>query len=358
MTLPNLYIRPVCADDSASLHAIFTDAKVVANSLRLPTSELSKIEELFRQEKPGHHRLVGVLAGQIVAYGLLRHSLRARLQHSGTVDIVVHPEQWRQGIGTQMIGNLLDLAHDFNIWRLNLEIIAINQAARHLVEKFGFIPEGTQRQAVFANGRFQDIIRYAHLTPPEQIMMNAERGAMNEASSIQYSSFSTPHAKEAITIRPAHPDDINDLSALFQHPLVCATTLQMPSQEIWHTRQRMDGPPPTGLHRLVAEDNGRCVGMITIQQRQNLRCMHCGGIGMMVHPDYWRLGIGTQLMAAILDIADNWLGLTRVELDVNTDNPAAIHLYEKFGFEIEGTHNLHALGNGRWADSYFMARIR
>jgi putative acetyltransferase len=78
----------------------------------------------------------------------------------------------------------------------------------------------------------------------------------------------------------------------------------------------------------------------------------------MVHPDYWGIGIGSQLMSAILDIADNWLNLTRVELEVNTDNPVAVRLYEKFGFEIEGTHKLHAFGNGRWADSYFMSRLR
>lgn len=37
-------------------------------------------------------------------------------------------------------------------------------------------------------------------------------------------------------------------------------------------------------------------------------------------------------MTAILDIGDNWLNLKRVELEVNTDNPVAVHLYEKFGF--------------------------
>ncbi|MFO7683801.1 MAG: GNAT family N-acetyltransferase, partial [Chloroflexota bacterium] len=70
------------------------------------------------------------------------------------------------------------------------------------------------------------------------------------------------------------------------------------------------------------------------------------------------LGIGSRLMEGILDITDNWLDLRRVELEVNTDNPAAIRLYQKFGFEIEGTHKFHAFGNGRWADSYFMARLR
>jgi L-phenylalanine/L-methionine N-acetyltransferase len=79
---------------------------------------------------------------------------------------------------------------------------------------------------------------------------------------------------------------------------------------------------------------------------------------MMVHPDFWGAGIGTALMREIIDLADNWLNLKRVELDVNTDNPAGLRLYEKFGFAIEGTRRMHIYGDGRWADSHFMARIR
>jgi putative acetyltransferase len=62
-------------------------------------------------------------------------------------------------------------------------------------------------------------------------------------------------------------------------------------------------------------------------------------------------------MGALVKLADDWLQLTRVELEVNTDNPAAIRLYEKFGFVIEGTHKLHAYGDGRMAESHFMARL-
>jgi putative acetyltransferase len=49
--------------------------------------------------------------------------------------------------------------------------------------------------------------------------------------------------------------------------------------------------------------------------------------------------------------------LKRVELDVHTDNPGAIHLYEKFDFVVEGTKRLYSYGAGRWADAYFMARL-
>jgi L-phenylalanine/L-methionine N-acetyltransferase len=62
------------------------------------------------------------------------------------------------------------------------------------------------------------------------------------------------------------------------------------------------------------------------------------------------------LLRAALDLADDWLNLSRVELHVYTDNAAAIALHEKLG--IEGTHRRFALRNGRYVDAYSMARVR
>ena len=43
-------------------------------------------------------------------------------------------------------------------------------------------------------------------------------------------------------------------------------------------------------------------------------------------------GIGTALLEALLEAADNWLDIRRVELTVFVDNDAAIRLYERLGF--------------------------
>jgi putative acetyltransferase len=51
-------------------------------------------------------------------------------------------------------------------------------------------------------------------------------------------------------------------------------------------------------------------------------------------------------MEAILDIADNWLKLKRVELSVFTDNEPAIALYKKMGFVVEGTKKYSAVRRG------------
>ena len=66
----------------------------------------------------------------------------------------------------------------------------------------------------------------------------------------------------------------------------------------------------------------------------------------------------TALMAAIIELADKWLNLTRLELHVYTDNEAGLALYKKFGFEIEGTHRRYAFRDGEYIDSYGMARLR
>lgn len=69
-------------------------------------------------------------------------------------------------------------------------------------------------------------------------------------------------------------------------------------------------------------------------------------------------GVGAALMEAGLDLADNWLNLTRLELEVYTDNARAISLYERFGFECEGTMRNHAFRDGQFVDSHMMARLR
>jgi L-phenylalanine/L-methionine N-acetyltransferase len=77
-----------------------------------------------------------------------------------------------------------------------------------------------------------------------------------------------------------------------------------------------------------------------------------------VHDDFHRRGIGAALLAALIDTADNWLNLTRLELTVFVDNEPAIRLYKKFGFAIEGTRRADAFREGRFVDSFQMARLR
>src|SRR5437867_3614981 len=72
----------------------------------------------------------------------------------------------------------------------------------------------------------------------------------------------------------------------------------------------------------------------------------------------WRtISLARALIAELLNLADNWLHILRIELMVFTDNASGIALYRKFGFEIEGTHRADVLRDGKLVDGYSMARF-
>jgi len=156
----------------------------------------------------------------------------------------------------------------------------------------------------------------------------------------------------------AEADDCSALYDMFTSPNVFAGTLQLPypSREYW--RQRITDTD-SGTYNLVAVVDGRVVGMLSIGTfPKRPRRRHAGIIGISVHDEWQGKGVGAALMRAGIDLADNWLNLMRLELEVYTDNEAAIRLYEKFGFSHEGILRQHAFRDGEYVDSAMMARLR
>jgi len=159
-----------------------------------------------------------------------------------------------------------------------------------------------------------------------------------------------------IRIRAREARDLTAITALFSCPGVIRGTLQLPFRSEDERREQFERRPP-GAHFLVAEIDGRVVGQLGLQVQQSPRRRHCGGIGMAVHDDFAGRGVGSALAAAALELADRWLALRRIELEVYTDNAAAIALYEKFGFVREGTLRDFAFRDGGYVDAYLMARV-
>jgi L-phenylalanine/L-methionine N-acetyltransferase len=160
-----------------------------------------------------------------------------------------------------------------------------------------------------------------------------------------------------IAVRHAEPDDYAALHRVFTSPRVVEGTLQLPYQSA-ETRRKRLVEPAEGQYSLVAVVDGEVVGQLGLYATTRPRRRHVGELGMGVRDDWQGRGVGSALMKAALDLADNWLNLTRVELTVYTDNAAAIALYTKFGFEVEGTHRAFAYRNGQYVDAHSMARLR
>jgi L-phenylalanine/L-methionine N-acetyltransferase len=160
------------------------------------------------------------------------------------------------------------------------------------------------------------------------------------------------------TIRRAEPTDYEAVQQVFSGPKAIWGTLQSPFSSVEQWRKRL-AEPPEGLVSLVACVESEVVGQLSLQTFPTRpRRRHVGHVGMAVRDDWQGKGAGTALMQAAVDLADRWLNLTRLELEVYTDNEPAIRLYEKFGFTIEGTLAQHSFRDGRYVDSHLMARLR
>jgi putative acetyltransferase len=164
-----------------------------------------------------------------------------------------------------------------------------------------------------------------------------------------------PQPKSGILIRAMEPADLPDITEAWNQPRAYAGTLQLPFTSLEARQQRYAAH--AGSTRLVAVIEGKAIGMIFLAREENRRS-HVGSIGMAVHDAYAGRGAGTALVAAVIDMADNWLQIKRLELSVYADNARAIALYERFGFEREGVHRAYSWRNGVFVDSISMARLR
>ena len=159
-----------------------------------------------------------------------------------------------------------------------------------------------------------------------------------------------------VEIRATRPSDAEGIASIANLPGFRAGTLRLPFQSVEETQQWLDKPAP-GSTRLVAVLDRQIVGNAGLNRLAGRR-VHVGQIGMGVHDDFTGRGIGSALLAALIDAADNWLAIKRVELTVYVDNAPAIRLYEKFGFETEGRLRAFAFRNGDYVDAFTMARLK
>ena len=161
-----------------------------------------------------------------------------------------------------------------------------------------------------------------------------------------------------IQIRHAEPEDYQALHAIYTGPKVVWGTLQLPFSPAEKRRKHL-AEPRDGSYILVACVEGEVIGHLHLGTfPHSPRRKHVGHIGMGVHEEWQGRGVGTALMEAVVNFADNWLNLSRLELSVFIDNQPAINLYKKFGFEIEGRSNQFAFRDGQYVDVYFMGRIK
>lgn len=171
------------------------------------------------------------------------------------------------------------------------------------------------------------------------------------------SNSAIPKKLEPLAFRRVKPSDAGallDMTGDFE-AVIGANFPVFGTYEYWSRRINQ-----TGAHNemLLACQRTQVIGWseLVIDLNNPLR-RHVGQLGLCVHRDFRSRGVGRELLAQMLQYAQRWQQLRRVELIVWKDNVNARHLYESSGFVIEGEMAAYALRDGRYDSALLMARL-
>jgi len=104
---------------------------------------------------------------------------------------------------------------------------------------------------------------------------------------------------------------------------------------------------------LVAVDRGRVIGHVGVAREEQPVTRHVASLGMAVSPEWRGRGVGSALMAAVIEWARS-VGVEKLALSVYPDNGPAIALYRKFGFVEEGRLTGHSKKSIGYRDEVVM----
>lgn len=106
---------------------------------------------------------------------------------------------------------------------------------------------------------------------------------------------------------------------------------------------------------IVPEVNGKVVANSEVSRGGSYE-KHVGGIGIAIKNGFRDVGIGTEMMKALIDQAQKW-GLKVLTLRVFASNRRAFHLYEKVGFVQTGIIPRKLFRDGEYIDEIIMTKL-
>lgn len=157
---------------------------------------------------------------------------------------------------------------------------------------------------------------------------------------------------DRLVLRPAGPDDLDALHAVFTRPKAMTWWSSPPHETLDQTRAWLDSMiahQHSGLDFLIERD-GQVIGKAGFFAAPD--------IGYILHPDHWGRGLAREATVAVLDRLFALTDHEEATADVDPDNAASIRLLESLGFRRTGFAERTWNVGGEWKNSYFYAVSR
>lgn len=333
--------------DAPALAAIRNDPRARWGTLATPFESVENAKKIRAAMEPGRTELVACVNGDVVGMAGMFRKPQARRAHVADLGIMIRDEWQGKGIGTKLFAALTGLADQWlNLRRLELSVYTDNAPAIALHKKFGFEVEATEVGDAFRAGAFAD----------SYVMGRVVGDLKRDVAAYPPLAARKMIGRDGFALRAAEPADAEAVTEIMLQPLVRHGTLRTPFTAA-KENVSLVAPSDAATKAVVAVAGDVVIGIAILVPGKGRR-RHVGEIALMaVHDEWHGNGVAVALMEAVLDIADNWLNLNRVQLGVIADNAPAIGLYRKFGFETEGIKRAEVFRAGAYADTMLMARF-
>lgn len=165
-----------------------------------------------------------------------------------------------------------------------------------------------------------------------------------------------------ICLRQLAEEDTGDMHAVYSDEVAMAYWSIAATKTIEETRQlvRRDVEAvEKGLALFWAiewKQTGAVIGKCTLWQydESNQRAE----LGYILNRQYWRMGLMSEALEAMIDYAFSGLRLHRLEADTDANNTASLALLEKLGFQREGFFRERWYVNGQRQDSVMLGLLK
>ena len=166
-----------------------------------------------------------------------------------------------------------------------------------------------------------------------------------------------------LLIREAEPKDAAELVTFLNRVSVETDFTSLDRDGILLTSEEMEiflnkQASSNNQITLLAFLNDKIAGIVNITADQRKRVRHIGDLFIVIGKRYCNNGLGSFLLEEAIEWAQTSGILRRLQLTVQIRNQAAVHLYQKYGFVIEGRQERGAyIEEGDFIDVYLMGKL-
>ncbi len=151
-------VRFLRADDKSGLFHMFSSM----SSDALEWSMAPYTMDVVQRWIGNLHNLIPLIAEhdkKVVGYASIYKPPHQRRKGVGDLIVYLHQNFHNVGLGTAMMKKLLQLAKKEGMHKIELSVVADNEVAVHLYEKFGFKTEGVSKGSFYGrNEKYHDMV--------------------------------------------------------------------------------------------------------------------------------------------------------------------------------------------------------